>query len=85
MPILTPRQTQILQLTANGFCYAEIALMLGVSHQTVKNHLYDIGVRLNTSGRIESIFYAIAVDLIDFELARDCIKRRVDARLEARI
>ncbi len=81
MPILTPRQTQILQLTASGFCYAEIALALGIHHHTVKNHMSDIGIRLNTNGRIESVFYAAALGIIDLETAQGEIKSRVESRL----
>lgn len=35
----TERQTQVLQCIANGMTYREAANKLGLSHQTVKNHV----------------------------------------------
>lgn len=38
---LTPRQRQAVELAAQGLSYREIGDALGISDQTVKNHLRD--------------------------------------------
>lgn len=44
--ILTERQTEIVRLAAGGRTNQQIAIDLGISHQTVKNHWTDIYTRL---------------------------------------
>lgn len=40
---LTERQTEILQLLADGLAQKEVAYRLGITRQTVKNHIYGNG------------------------------------------
>ena len=37
--LVTPRQRQVIELALDGLTYKEIAYELGISAQTVKNHL----------------------------------------------
>ena len=38
-PRPTPRQVEIIRLAAQGLSYAEIGNKIGISHQTVRNHM----------------------------------------------
>lgn len=48
---LTPRETEISVLVAEALSNKEIAAMLGISEQTVKNHLVSIYLKLGISSR----------------------------------
>ena len=78
--MLTPRQTEILQLLANGNSHRQIALNLGISKDTIKNHMHDIGNRLGTQGRVEAIMYAAYLGIIDLELSQQIVKSTVESR-----
>jgi DNA-binding NarL/FixJ family response regulator len=52
---LTPRELDVLPLIADGFQNKEIALSLGVSEQTVKNHLNNIFRKLEAKNRTQMI------------------------------
>jgi DNA-binding NarL/FixJ family response regulator len=51
---LTPRETEVLQRLAQGARYKEIADQLGISIETVKNHLRKIYEKLQVSSRTEA-------------------------------
>lgn len=56
---LSPRQLQVLALTAEGWSNKEIASVLKVSEQTVKNYASEILVRLGARSRTEAaVMYA---------------------------
>src|SRR3990172_1222532 len=52
---LTARQTEILQLVAQGFSNKEISRCLSVSEHTVKYHLGEIYQRLNLKNREQAV------------------------------
>jgi two-component system nitrate/nitrite response regulator NarL len=58
-PVLTPRELEILSLTAEGLTAPAIAdhLILGVT--TVKTHLHNIYAKLEVSDRAAAVAYAI--------------------------
>ena len=58
---LTDRETEILRLVAQGLLYA---LKLGISEQTIKNHITSILRKLNASARTEAVVLAIKQGLI---------------------
>jgi DNA-binding CsgD family transcriptional regulator len=60
IPLLTPREEQIVQLVGEGLPSGEIASKLAVSAHTVKNHLYRIYEKLGISNRSELILYALS-------------------------
>lgn len=55
---LTPRQTEILALVAQGLTYAEVAEKLLLSEATVRYHLTQTMDRLHLSNRAQVIAYA---------------------------
>jgi len=64
-PLLSERETEVVQLIAQGFQNIEISEKLLVSKQTVKNHLHNIFDKVGVSDRIELMLYAIHHRLID--------------------
>lgn len=64
---LTEREIDVLRWTARGLSNAEIALRLGVSRFTVKNHLSSIFDKLGVVSRTEATTYAIKHGLIQLD------------------
>jgi len=56
---LTPREREIAALVGQGYRYREIAAMLSISEQTVKNHLRNMFQKLGVSDRLQLALYAI--------------------------
>jgi DNA-binding NarL/FixJ family response regulator len=52
---LTPREEEILTLLAKGFVSKEIAAQLGVSYETVRDHLKHIYEKLHVHSRGEAV------------------------------
>lgn len=58
---LTARETQLLQLLAQGFIYKEIAAKLGISPHTVHGHVKKIYGKLHAVNRSEAMRKAAAL------------------------
>ena len=56
---LSPREMEILQLITRGMSNREIARELGISHQTVKNHITSILRKLAVNDRTQAALYAL--------------------------
>ncbi len=56
---LSPREMQILQYVTRGLSNKEIAFALGISHQTVKNHMTAILHKLDVEDRTQAAVYAL--------------------------
>jgi DNA-binding NarL/FixJ family response regulator len=52
---LTPREKEVLELTAKGLLYKEIASQLGIGFGTVRQHLYKIYEKLHVQNKTEAI------------------------------
>jgi DNA-binding CsgD family transcriptional regulator len=58
IPLLTGREEQIVNMVIEGLPNHEIAVKLGVSIHTVKNHLFRVYEKLGVSNRVELVLYA---------------------------
>lgn len=56
---LSPRENEILQYVTRGMSNKEIAVQLGISHQTVKNHMTSILHKLDVEDRTQAAVYAL--------------------------
>ncbi len=56
---LSPREMEILQYVTRGMSNKEIAGRLGISHQTVKNHMTSILHKLDVEDRTQAAVYAL--------------------------
>ena len=57
-PQLTPRQLDVLRYLAAGRSTAQIAARLGISNETVRNHVRGIMQRLGVHSRLEAVLRA---------------------------
>ncbi len=56
---LSPREMEILQFVTRGKSNKEIAQALGISHQTVKNHMTSILKKLDVRDRTQAAVFAL--------------------------
>ncbi len=56
---LSPREMEILQFITHGMSNKEIARRLGISHQTVKNHITAILHKLGVKDRTQAAVYTL--------------------------
>jgi len=61
---LTPRETEVLRLVAEGHDTSEIASRMCYSQRTVKNVLHDVTTRLQLKNRTHAVAYAMREGLI---------------------
>jgi len=64
---LTPRETEVLNYIAQGYANKQIAVMLNVSEQTIKNHVASILTKLNANARTEAVVIALRKGLISID------------------
>ncbi|MFT4294295.1 MAG: LuxR C-terminal-related transcriptional regulator [Micropruina sp.] len=61
---LTPRETEVVRLVADGLDTSEIAVRMSYSERTVKNVLHDLTTRLQLRNRTHAVAYAVREGLI---------------------
>lgn len=61
---LTLRETEVLELLAEGLSNKAIAVRLGISDQTVKFHVASIGGKLGAANRTDAVRLAVRRGLI---------------------
>ncbi|MFP4115539.1 MAG: response regulator transcription factor [Spirochaetota bacterium] len=62
--VLTPRQTEILELICDGLTEREIAESLGISHHTVHVHKNNIMQTLHLHSKVDLVKYAVQHNLV---------------------
>lgn len=63
--VLTPRETEVLKLVAEGYANRQIAETLVISEKTVDRHRANILVKLGLHDRVELVRYAIRNGLVE--------------------
>jgi DNA-binding NarL/FixJ family response regulator len=60
MPLLTPREEEVVRLVADGLKNWEIGQRLKVKEHSIRNYIYRIFEKLGVSNRVELILYAFS-------------------------
>ena len=63
--LLSPRETESLQLMARGFSCAEIARLQLISVHTTRTHLKSIYSKLDVHSRTEAVYEATVLGLLE--------------------
>lgn len=63
---LTPRQSEILRFLVKGNSTQDIAKLLCISPNTVRNHIQLILQKLRVHTRLEAVAFALKHDLVDY-------------------
>lgn len=61
---VSPREREVLELLTRGAVNKEIAASLGISGNTVKNHLKSIMEKLHAENRVQVVAYALRKGLV---------------------
>jgi len=69
-PVLTPRESEVARLVAEGLSNGEIAAQLSLSKHTVKNYLFRMFDKIGVSSRVALVRYAISDQHHDTERAQ---------------
>ncbi|MCI2237892.1 response regulator transcription factor [Paenibacillus sp. TRM 82003] len=64
-PRLSPRELDVLRLLARGMANREIAGELGISENTVKNHVRNLLEKLQLHSRMEAVVYAVREKIVE--------------------
>jgi two-component system, NarL family, nitrate/nitrite response regulator NarL len=67
---LSPRQRDVLQHLSEGVTNKEIALSLGISENTVKNHVKCIFAKLQVRNRIQALAIALYAGIVEAPMNR---------------
>lgn len=68
---LSPRETEILYAVTNGMSNKEISAKLGISQQTVKNHMTSILQKLNVEDRTQAAVKALKHGWVRMQPSKD--------------
>ncbi len=75
---LTPREMEILELIIEGLSNRGIAYRLGISQQTVKNHVTSILAKLHLSDRTQAAIYALRHGWVRFPESPRSLSREIE-------
>lgn len=64
MKVLTPKEKQIFDLLIQNYNTKEIALSLGISDKTVRNHISNVLMKLGVKGRAQAVVELIRLNEI---------------------
>jgi two-component system, NarL family, nitrate/nitrite response regulator NarL len=64
-PVLTPRERQVLELTADGLTAPEMSSRLDVSTATVKTHMLHVYEKLGVSERAAAVAQAMRRGILE--------------------
>ncbi|HTE41191.1 MAG TPA: response regulator transcription factor [Steroidobacteraceae bacterium] len=69
--LLSPRESEVLELIARGYAYSEIARLQGVTMHTVQSHIKNLYSKLAVHSRSEAVFEASRMGLLNSMRATD--------------
>lgn len=75
---LSRRQSEVLELLAEGIPAREIAVRLGLAETTVRNHIRHLLRKLGCHSQLEAVAVAYRLDLLDRPGARASAAPRLD-------
>jgi DNA-binding NarL/FixJ family response regulator len=64
VPVLTPKEAELLNLLSRGYTYAESAELMHVAISTVQTHVRGIYTKLAVGSKAEAVFEAKALGLL---------------------
>jgi DNA-binding NarL/FixJ family response regulator len=62
---LTSREVEVLELLASGLTHRQIALRLGITGKTARNHMANVYEKLEIHGRAQAVLYAVREGLVE--------------------
>ncbi|HEV2036292.1 MAG TPA: LuxR C-terminal-related transcriptional regulator [Candidatus Dormibacteraeota bacterium] len=62
---LTQREMEVLALAAAGLTHKEIAMRLGISAKTARNHLANLYGKLGIHVRTQAVAHAVRLGLVE--------------------
>lgn len=62
---LTSREVEVIELLARGLTHRQIALRLGITDKTARNHMANVYEKLEIHGRAQAVLYAVREGLVD--------------------
>lgn len=66
-PVLTVRESEILEYVAQGLSTKEIALLVGIAPRTVDRHVENVRLKLRAKNRTHMIACAVMEGLLDVD------------------
>jgi DNA-binding CsgD family transcriptional regulator len=81
---ITYRELHILSLSAQGYSNREIAEILGVAYQTVKNNFHRLMKKLCAKTNAQAVLLAMQADMISIEHISDDMDESLSLTLEQR-
>jgi two-component system, NarL family, response regulator LiaR len=70
---LTPKEIEVLKLTAHGLTSQQIADRMVISERTVRTHRTNIYSKLSVSNSIQAALYALHADLVSLDDAWESV------------
>lgn len=64
--ILTPREEEVFELLVLNKTTKEIAMFLGISEKTVRNHISNTIQKLGVKGRTQAVIELIKLGILNF-------------------
>lgn len=63
---LTPREREVLELTANGYSAKEVANVIGIAPRTVERHVETVRLKMHARNRVHMITQAVIRGVLKF-------------------
>ncbi|MFC1958391.1 response regulator transcription factor [Chloroflexota bacterium] len=68
---ISHRELEVFALKTEGYSNKEVAQILKIQHQSVKNHVYSLAKKLNVSNSVQALVIALQMNLIKLQAKLD--------------